>query len=178
MDVETRTRKVLLVEDDPHDAELTLAALKEYDLAGRIVHVRDGEKALDYLYRRAEFKARPGGDPILVLLDLKMPKVNGLQVLKIIKADANLSVIPAVILSSSREMADLVGCYKHGANAYVVKPVDFSEFVQKIRQLLVFWADTNEPPPRAWREKVGVQYDRKNLLNIGIQEVSAGSPCG
>jgi CheY-like chemotaxis protein len=164
MDSDTRIRKVLLVEDDPQDAKLTLVALKEHHLAGRVVVVRDGEKALDYLYRRDEFKARSGGDPILVLLDLKMPKVSGLQVLKIIKADAYLKVVPGVILSSSRETSDLVGCYKHGVNAYVVKPVDFSEFMRKVQQLVGFWAGINEPPPPAWREEAGVQKGRGALL--------------
>ncbi len=157
MDAETRTRKILLVEDDPQDVELTLAALDEYHLASRVVVVGDGEKALDYLYRRGEFKTRSGGDPVLVLLDLKMPKVNGLQVLKIIKADASLQVIPVVVLSSSRETPDLVGCYKHGVNAYVVKPLDFAEFMKTVKQLVVFWADLNEPPPPAWRVEAGVQ---------------------
>ena len=164
MDPETRTRKILLVEDDPQDVELMLAALKEHHLASRVVVARDGEKALDYLYRRGEFKTRPGGDPALVLLDLKMPKVNGLQVLKIIKADAYLQIIPVVVLSSSRETADLIGCYKHGVNAYVVKPVDFSVFLKTVRQLVLFWADINEPPPLAWREETGIQNRRGVLL--------------
>ncbi len=157
MDAEMRMRKILLVEDDPQDVELALAALEEYHLASRVVVVGDGEKALDYLYRRGEFKIREGGDPVLVLLDLKMPKINGLQVLKIIKADAYLQTIPVVVLSSSREAADLVGCYKHGVNAYVVKPVDFAEYMKTVKQLVVFWADINEPPPLAWRVEAGVQ---------------------
>jgi len=164
MDTETRIRKILMVEDDPQDVELMLAALEEHHLAGRVAVVRDGEKALDYLYRRGEFKTRSGGDPVLVMLDLKMPKVNGLQVLKIIKADAYLQVIPVVVLSSSRETADLVGCYKHGANAYVVKPVDFSVFLKTVKQLVLFWADINEPPPLAWREEAGTQNGRGVLL--------------
>ncbi len=157
MDAEMKIRKILLVEDDPQDVELMLAALEECHLINRVVVVGDGEKALDYLYRRGEFKIREGGDPILVLLDLKMPKINGLQVLKIIKADAYLQTIPVVALSSSRETPDLVGCYKNGVNAYVVKPVDFSEFMKAVKQLVVFWADLNEPPPLAWRIEAGVQ---------------------
>jgi CheY-like chemotaxis protein len=140
-------KNILLVEDDPRDVELTLAALEEQHLANKVVVVRDGEKALDYLYRRGEFKTRAGGDPILVLLDLKMPKVDGLEVLKIIKADEHLKMIPVVMLTSSRETPDLVGCYKNGTNAYVVKPVDFAKFMNALKQLGIFWAAINEPPP-------------------------------
>jgi CheY-like chemotaxis protein len=121
------------------------------------VVVCDGEKALDYLYSRGEFKARTGGNPILVLLDLKMPKVNGLEVLKVIKADEYLKIIPVVVLSSSREAPDLVECYKHGVNAYVVKPVDFPEFMRAVKQLGIFWAAVNEPPPLVWTEEPGVR---------------------
>src|SRR5450631_2333731 len=156
-------KNILLAEDDPQDVELTLAALEEHHLANKVEIVRDGEKALDYLYRRGEFKTRLGGDPILVLLDLKMPKITGLEVLKIIKADAYLKIVPVVVLSSSRETADLVACYKHDVNAYVVKPVDFSEFMKKIQQLVAFWADINEPPPPAWREEIGVQNGSRVL---------------
>lgn len=151
------TKNILLVEDDPQDVELTLAGLEESHLTNRVVVVHDGEKALDYLYHRGIFQIRAGGNPILVLLDLKMPKVNGLEVLKTIKADAQLKIIPVVVLSSSREARDVVGCYKHGANAYVVKPVDFSEFMKTIIQLCNFWTAINEPPPIAWREEAGVQ---------------------
>ena len=165
MDTEIRRiRKILLVEDDPQDAELMLAALEGYHLADRVVVVRDGEEALDYLYRRGEFKSRLGGDPILVLLDLKMPKVTGLEVLKIIKADAYLRIVPVVVLSSSRETPDLVACYKHDVNAYVVKPVDFSEFMKTVQQLVIFWATINEPPPPAWREETAVQNGKGVLL--------------
>ena len=158
MRAETNNLKnILLVEDDPQDAELTLAGLEEYQLANRIAVVHDGEKALDYLYRRGIFQMRAGGNPLLVLLDLKMPKVNGLEVLKAIKADEQLKTIPVVVLSSSREARDVVGCYQHGANAYVVKPVDFSEFMQAVKQLGIFWTAINEPPPIASREETGVQ---------------------
>jgi CheY-like chemotaxis protein len=165
MDTEIRKiRKILLVEDDPQDAELMLASLQGHDLADRVVVVRDGEKALDYLYRRGEFKSRLGGDPILVLLDLKMPKVTGLEVLKIIKADAYLRIVPVVVFSSSREASDLIACYKHDVNAYVVKPVDFSEFTKTVQQLVFFWATVNEPPPLAWREETAVQNGKGVLL--------------
>ena len=151
-----RIKNILLVEDDPQDAELTLTALEEHHLASKVAVVRDGEKALDYLYHRGEFKTRAGGNPILVVLDLKMPKVNGLEVLKIIKADEDLKMIPVVVLSSSREMPDLVESYKHGINAYVVKPVDFGEFMKAVKQLGIFWAAINEPPP-AGREETLAQ---------------------
>ena len=140
-------KTILLVEDDPRDVELTLAALEENHLANKVAVVGDGEKALDYLYRRGEFKTRAGGNPILVLLDNKMPKVSGLEVLKAIKADEHLKIIPGVALTSSRETPDLTEFYRHGVNAYVVKPVDFSEFMNAVKQLGVFWAAVNEPPP-------------------------------
>ncbi len=140
-------KTILLVEDDPLDVELTLAALEERHLANQVAVVHDGEQALDYLYRRGKFDARAGGDPIVVLLDLKLPKVNGLEVLGIIKADPQLRLIPVVVLSSSRETPDLAECYKHGVNAYVVKPVDFTDFMKAVQQLGIFWAAVNEPPP-------------------------------
>jgi len=142
-----KIKSILLVEDDPHDVELTLAGMKEHGLANTVVVVRNGEEALDYLYRRGEFSGRSDGNPVVVLLDNKMPKVTGLEVLKIIKADEHLKVIPVVVLSSSRETPDLAECYRHGVNAYVVKPVDFSDFMQAIKQLGLFWAAINEPPP-------------------------------
>jgi CheY-like chemotaxis protein len=126
--------------------ELTLAALEENHLANRVVVAVNGEGALDYLHHRGKFKMRAGGNPIVVLLDNKMPKVNGLEVLKAIKADEDLKIIPVVVLTSSRQTPDLVEFYKHGVNAYVVKPVDFSEFMQVIKQLGIFWAAINEPP--------------------------------
>jgi CheY-like chemotaxis protein len=150
-------KNILLAEDDPHDVELTLAALEEHNLANKVLVVRDGEEALDYLYRRGKFKTRAGNNPIVMLLDLKMPKVNGLEVLKIIKADKQLKTIPIVVLTSSRETPDLTECYKHGVNAYVVKPVDFSEFMKAVKQLGVFWAAINEPPPHAGREEIPIQ---------------------
>jgi len=158
MDTETNNFKnILLVEDDPQDVALTLAALDEYHLANRVFVVNDGEDALDYLYCQGKFKIRTRGDPIVVLLDLKMPKVNGLEVLKAIKADEDLKSIPVVMLSSSRETPDLVECYKHGVNAYVVKPVDFAEFMKAVKLLGIFWAAVNEPPPNTGREETPVQ---------------------
>jgi CheY-like chemotaxis protein len=149
--------KILLVEDDPQDVKMTLGALNENHLVNKIVVVRDGAEALDYLYHRGKFQTRPGGDPVLVLLDNKMPKVSGLQVLKTIKADEHLKMIPVVALTSSRLTSDLIEFYKHGVNAYVVKPVGFSEFVTAIKQLCVFWMAVNEPPPVTWRKETGVQ---------------------
>ena len=140
-------KNVLLVEDDPADVELTFAALEDNHLANRVVVLENGEEALDYLYRRGKFKMRAGSNPIVVLLDNKMPKVNGLEVLKTIKADENLKIIPVVALTSSRETPDLVEFYKYGVNAYVVKPVDFAEFLKVVKLLGIFWAAINEPPP-------------------------------
>jgi len=158
MDTEIRNiKKILLVEDDSRDLELTLAGLEENHLANKVAVARDGAEALDYLYRRGKFKTRPVGNPILVLLDNKMPKVSGLEVLKAIKADENLKIIPVVALTSSRETPDLIEFYKHGVNAYVVKPVDFSEFMKEVKQLGVFWAAINEPPPHTGKEEIGVQ---------------------
>ena len=140
-------KHILLVEDDPRDVELTLAALAEHNLANAVVVVQDGAEALDYLYCRGKFKTRASGPPVVVLLDLKMPKVSGLEVLKIVKADENLKTTPVVVLTSSREEPDLIESYQYGVNAYVVKPVDFSEFIKAVKQLGIFWAAMNEPPP-------------------------------
>ena len=145
-DQKTEIKYILLVEDDPQDVELTLAALEEQNLANKVFVVNDGAEALDYLFCRRQFKDRRGGNPIVVLLDNKMPKVSGLEVLKMIKADDNLKMIPVVVLTSSRETPDLVEFYKHGVNAYVVKPVGFAEFRQAVKQLGIFWAAVNEPP--------------------------------
>jgi len=140
-------KRILLVEDDPKDIELTLAALEEYNLANEIVIVRDGAEALDYLYRRGTFKQRPLGNPVVILLDLKMPKLDGVQVLRQLKADAQLRLIPVVILTSSRESYDLEECYKLGVNAYVVKPVRFTKFIEAVKQIGIFWVLINESPP-------------------------------
>jgi CheY-like chemotaxis protein len=143
----TAIPRILLAEDNPHDVELTLAALDEHKLANEVVVVRDGEEALDYLFRRGGHGDRPAANPALVLLDLKMPKVDGLEVLRAVKDDPDLRRIPVVMLTSSREEPDLKASYALGANAYVVKPVDFTAFVDSVRQLGIFWAMYNEPPP-------------------------------
>ncbi|MEY2506622.1 MAG: hypothetical protein QOH01_951 [Verrucomicrobiota bacterium] len=139
--------RILLVEDDPKDIELTLTALEEYNLANEVVVARDGEEALDYLYRRGNFTTRSTENPAVLLLDLKLPKVDGLEVLQQIRAEANLKLIPVVVLTSSHEEKDMVASYKLGVNAYVVKPVDFHEFVNAVKELGIFWALVNEPPP-------------------------------
>lgn len=139
-------RKILYAEDNPNDVELTLAALAEHNLANEVIVVSDGAEALDYLYARGRFKDRPGGHPALVLLDLKMPKVDGLAVLRTIKQDEKLRTIPTVMLTSSREEQDLARSYQFGVNAYVVKPVDFQGFIEAVKQLGVFWAVHNQPP--------------------------------
>jgi CheY-like chemotaxis protein len=138
---------VLLVEDDPNDTELTLLALRESHLANPVVAVRDGVDALDYLHRRNAYAATTGPLPAIILLDLKLPKVDGLQVLSDIKADSELRVIPVIMLTSSREEADLLTSYRLGVNAYVVKPVGFQNFLDAIRRLGSFWFVLNEPPP-------------------------------
>jgi CheY-like chemotaxis protein len=144
--------RILIVEDDPKDVELTLTALEEYNLANEVVVTRDGEEALDYLYCRGNFKMRTSANPAVLLLDLKLPKVDGLEVLQQIKSDEKLRMIPVVVLTSSREERDMVASYKLGVNAYVVKPVDFHEFVNAIKELGVFWAVINEPPPGSVRK--------------------------
>jgi len=145
----TSLRPILLVEDNPKDIELTRAALEKCQLANDIVIARDGTEALDYLYRRGAYENRDGGDPAVVLLDLKLPKVDGLEVLAKVKGDDLMRQVPVVMLTSSREEVDLLRSYQLGVNAFVVKPVDFREFFEAIRDLGVFWAILNEPPPRA-----------------------------
>jgi len=139
-------RKILLVEDSRNDAELALEALAEHRVANEIVHLRDGEQALDYLYGCGRFAGRSNDKPACVLLDLKMPKVDGLEVLRRMKGDERLASIPVVVLTSSREENDLVESYKLGVNAYVVKPVEFRSFLEAVRQLGAFWAVINEIP--------------------------------
>ena len=145
----TRLGQILLVEDNLNDIELTTVALKQNHVINEIVVTRHGGEALDYLYRRGSYQDRERGNPIVVLLDLKMPKVDGLEVLRQLKGDETLKRIPVVMLTSSREETDLVKSYRLGANAYVVKPVGFEQFADAIRQLGIFWAVLNQPPPDA-----------------------------
>jgi CheY-like chemotaxis protein len=152
METMNKLGRILMVEDDPKDVELTLTALEEYNLANEVIVTRDGEQALDYLYCRGDYKTRSNGNPAVMLLDLKLPKVDGLEVLKQIKSDGELRMIPVVVLTSSKEEKDMVASYKLGVNAYVVKPVDFHEFVNAIKELGVFWAVINEPPPGSVRK--------------------------
>jgi len=144
--------RILLVEDDPKDVELTLTALEEYNLANEVIVARDGEEALEYLYSRGKFNTRSSGNPAVMLLDLKLPKVDGLEVLKQVKSEEKLRMIPIVVLTSSKEEKDMVASYKLGVSAYVVKPVDFHEFVNAIKELGIFWAVINEPPPGSVRK--------------------------
>ncbi|MGH7232978.1 MAG: response regulator [Nitrospiraceae bacterium] len=140
-------KRIVLAEDNPEDVELTLSALAEHNLVNEVVVVSDGAEALDYLYARGKYARRMPGNPAVMLLDLKMPKVDGLEVLRTIKKDDRLRTIPVVMLTSSREEPDLVESYKLGVNAYVVKPVDFQRFIAAIKDLGAFWAILNEPPP-------------------------------
>jgi CheY-like chemotaxis protein len=144
-------RPILLVEDSEQDAELALNALEEHHIANAVVVVRDGAEALDYLFRRGEYTERPPEDPAVVLLDVKMPRVDGLQVLRELKADDHLRLVPVVMLTSSREERDLMESYRLGANAFVVKPVDFQQFMEAIRQIGAFWAVLNETAPQRAR---------------------------
>jgi len=152
METMNKLGRILLVEDDPKDVELTLTALEEYNLANEVIVARDGEEALEYLYSRGKFKTRSSDNPAVMLLDLKLPKVDGLEVLKQIKSEEKLRMIPVVVLTSSKEEKDMVASYRLGVSAYVVKPVDFHEFVNAIKELGVFWAVINEPPPGSVRK--------------------------
>jgi len=144
-------KPILLVEDDPHDLELTLVALERSQLANEVIVVRDGAEALDYLFRQNAHAERPEGNPAVLLLDLKLPKVDGLEVLAKLRETESLRSIPVVMLTSSREEPDLNRAYQLGVNAYVVKPVEFKEFVSAISDLGIFWAVLNEPPPGSAR---------------------------
>jgi DNA-binding response OmpR family regulator len=139
--------RILMVEDDPKDVELTLTALEEYNLANEVVVTRDGQEALDYLHRRGQYSNRSQENPAVILLDLKLPKVDGLEVLQEIRSDERLQMVPVIVLTSSHQEKDVMRSYKLGVNAYVVKPVDFHEFVNAVKELGVFWAVINEPPP-------------------------------
>lgn len=139
--------KILLVEDSEQDVELTLSALSQHHLANEVIVARDGEAALDYLYRRGEFAQRVSGNPVVILSDIKLPKVDGLEVLQQLRSDDELRHTPVVMLTSSREERDIVRSYNLGVNAYVVKPVEFTAFVEAIRELGLFWAVINQPPP-------------------------------
>jgi CheY-like chemotaxis protein len=140
-------RRILLAEDNANDVELTLAALREHNLANQVDVTRDGEQVLDYLYRRGAYADRLPGNPAVLLLDLKMPKLDGLEVLRRVKADGTLKSLPIVMLTSSREEGDLLRSYQLGVNAYVVKPVAFADFMDAVRRLGGFWAVVNELPP-------------------------------
>lgn len=143
----TAAKPILLAEDNPRDAELALAAMEEEHISDKVILCHDGAEVLDYLYCRGQFKSRLKGNPAVVFLDLKMPKVNGLEVLRTIKSDLSLRPIPVVMLTSSREEKDLAESYALGANAYVVKPVEFHQFLTAVRELGTFWGVINEPPP-------------------------------
>ena len=154
-------KPILLVEDNPHDLELTLVALERSQLANDVIVMRDGAEALDYLLRRGDHAERADGNPAVLLLDLKLPKVDGLEVLKTVRDTPELRSIPVVMLTSSREEPDLVRAYELGVNAYVVKPVEFRDFVAAISDLGIFWAVLNEPPPGSLRLQRPLR-DRKN----------------
>jgi CheY-like chemotaxis protein len=146
-------KPILLVEDDKRDLELTLIALERSQLANEVVVVRDGAQALEYLNRQGAHAERPEGNPAVILLDLKLPKVNGLEVLESVRATESLRSVPVVMLTSSQEESDLLKSYRLGVNAYVVKPVEFKQFVSAISDLGVFWAVLNEPPPGSLRSQ-------------------------
>jgi DNA-binding response OmpR family regulator len=148
-----KLKRILLVEDDPYDVELTLTGLSDSHIANEVVVARDGEEALNFLHRRGKFAGRTDGNPVVVLLDLKLPKVGGLEVLRQLKTDETLKMVPVVILTSSHEDRDMVEGYKLGTNAYVVKPVDFHQFVDAIKHIGAFWALINEPPPGSMQKR-------------------------
>ncbi len=152
-------KPILLVEDNPNDLELTLVALERSQLANDVVIKRDGAEALDYLLRRGDYEDRADGNPAVLLLDLKLPKVDGLEVLKTVRETPALRSIPVVMLTSSREEPDLMRAYEMGVNAYVVKPVEFKDFVAAISDLGIFWAVLNEPPPGSLRLKRTRKHD-------------------
>jgi CheY-like chemotaxis protein len=143
----SKLQKILLAEDNQKDVELTLEALSEHNLANEVIVVKDGVETMEYLRREGKFKLRVPGNPAVLLLDIKMPRMDGLEVLREVRSDPLLKLLPVVILTSSREEQDLIKSYELGVNAYVVKPVNFSEFIEAIKLLGVFWALINEKPP-------------------------------
>ena len=153
----TPLKHILLVEDSARDAELILDALGGHQLANEVVHVRDGAEALDYLYRRGQFADRTDGQPALILLDLKLPKVDGLQVLRQVKGDPALKMLPVVMMTSSREEQDLLHSYQLGVNAYVVKPMKFQDFIEAVRQVGAFWGVINEVPPASAKDDKSIR---------------------
>ncbi|WP_397568111.1 response regulator [Schlesneria sp. T3-172] len=152
-------KPILLVEDNPKDLELALLALEKSNLANEVITVRDGAEALDYLFRRGAYSDRVLGNPAVVLLDLKLPKVDGIQVLEAVKSEPSLQAVPVVMLTTSREEKDLLRSYQLGVNAYVVKPVAFKEFIDAIQELGVFWAVLNEPPPGSLKPSQRMTFD-------------------
>ncbi len=140
-------RTIMLAEDNPKDVELTLEALSEHNLANQVIVVKDGVEAIEYLHCQGKYKMRNKGNPAVLLLDIKMPRMDGIEVLKAIREDPALKTLPVVMLTSSREEPDLKRSYELGANAYVVKPVDFKDFIEAVKQVGVFWAVINELPP-------------------------------
>ncbi|MEO8623332.1 MAG: response regulator [bacterium] len=153
-----RLHRILLVEDSLRDAELIITVFETNNLANGIVHVRDGAEALDYLYRRGVFASRADAQPALLLLDLKLPKVDGLEVLRQIKGDDDLRMIPVVMMTSSRQEKDLVRSYELGVNAYVVKPVKFQDFFDAVKQVGAFWAVMNEVPGQIDQRDVEAEH--------------------
>src|SRR5438445_200143 len=166
-------RQIVLAEDNANDVELTLNALRENHIVNEIVVVRDGAEALDYLHKRNRFAGRAGANPALVLLDLKMPKVDGIEVLRQIKADSSLKSIPVVMLTSSREEQDLVRSYELGVNAYVVKPVAFHEFIDAVKLLGGFWAAINRALGEA---QVRREHARAQEAKLFLEDLIAASP--
>lgn len=144
--MKTEVKRILIVDDSPYDVELTISALAENNLANEVIVAEDGEEALDYLYKRGKF-ADKTGNPAVILLDIKMPKMNGIEVLRHIRTSSEFSHIPVIMLTSSREERDLVESYKLGANSYVVKPVDIVQFLDAIKTLGQYWVVINQPPP-------------------------------
>lgn len=139
--------EILLVEDNAADAELTLRALKKHNLANRVVHVRDGEEALDFIFARGAYSSRSAGTgPKVILLDLKLPKVDGLEVLRVLKGDPHTRIIPVVVLTSSKEESDIIESYQLGVNSYIIKPVNFDKFISAVKDIGLYWLLLNQSP--------------------------------